>query len=91
MHFVAIIKMCYISFEKKLEDIFLCRQLTFLFLFLVFLLCILLVSSYPIRNCYTMCACFRVGARTFQVLARQGPVRTHHDSARAGFFSRPCL
>jgi flagellar biogenesis protein FliO len=69
MYFVAIIKMCYISFEKKLEDIFLGRQLTFFFFFLVFVLCILLVSSYLVRNCYTVCAYFRADARTFQVLA----------------------
>jgi hypothetical protein len=70
MHFVAIIKMCYISFEKKFEDIFLYRQLSFFFFFLVFLLCMLLVNSNPIRNCYIVCAYFRAAARTFQVLAR---------------------
>jgi hypothetical protein len=37
------------------------------------------VSAYLVRNCYTVCACFRTGASTFQVLAR-------HDSARAYFF-----
>jgi hypothetical protein len=69
MQFVAIIKMCYICFEKKLEDIFLCRPLIFFFFFLVSLLYILLVSSYLVRNCYTVCAYFRADARTFQVLA----------------------
>ena len=33
MHFAAIIKVCYISFEKKLEDIFLYWQLIFVFFF----------------------------------------------------------
>jgi hypothetical protein len=33
MHFVAIIKMCYISFEKKLEDLFMPKNNFFLFLF----------------------------------------------------------
>jgi hypothetical protein len=37
------------------------------------------VSAYLVRNCYTVCTCFRAGASTFQVLA-------HHDSARAYFF-----
>jgi hypothetical protein len=61
----------------------------FLFLFLFFQLYILLISSYLIRNCYTVCACFRAGASTFQVLARYDPIRARHDSARAYLFPRP--
>jgi hypothetical protein len=45
----------------------------------VFQLCFLLVSAYLVRNCYTVCACFRAGANTFQVLTR-------YDSICAYFF-----
>jgi hypothetical protein len=91
MHFVAIMKVCYIFFESKLEDIFLCRPITFFFFCFVFQLCILLVSSYLVRNCYTVCACFCAGANTFQVLTHFDPVRARHDFARAVFFPRPRL
>jgi hypothetical protein len=92
MHFVAIMKMCYIFSELKLEDIFFWRPPTFFILFLVFQLCFLFVSAYLVRNCYTMCACFRVGANTFQVLTRHDSVRACHDSAHAYFFpARTCF
>jgi hypothetical protein len=49
-------------------------------------LCFLLISAYLVRNCYSVCACFRAGASTFQVLARYDSVRARHDSANAYFF-----
>jgi hypothetical protein len=55
--------------------------MNFSFYFFVLQLCFLLV-----RNCYSVCACFRAGASTFQVLAHYDSVRARHDSADAYFF-----
>jgi hypothetical protein len=60
--------------------------MNFSFYFFVLQLCFLLVSAYLVRNCYSVCACFRAGASTFQVLARYDSVRARHDSADAYFF-----
>jgi hypothetical protein len=60
--------------------------MNFSFHFFVLQLCFLLVSTYLVRNCYSVCACFRAGASTFQVLARYDSVRARHDSADAYFF-----
>jgi hypothetical protein len=60
--------------------------MNFSFHFFVLQLCFLLVSAYLVRNYYSVCACFRAGASTFQVLARYDSVRTRHDSADAYFF-----
>jgi hypothetical protein len=60
--------------------------MNFSFHFFVLQLCFLLVSAYLVRNCYSVCACFRAGASTFQVLARYDSVRARHDSADAYFF-----
>jgi hypothetical protein len=60
--------------------------MNFSFHFFVLQLCFLLVSAYLVRNCYSVCACFRAGANTFQVLARYDSVRARHDSADAYFF-----
>jgi hypothetical protein len=60
--------------------------MNFSFYFFVLQLCFLLVSAYLVRNCYSVCACFRAGASTFQVLARYDSVRARHDSVDAYFF-----
>jgi hypothetical protein len=60
--------------------------MNFSFYFFVLQLCFLLVSAYLVRNCYSVCACFRAGASTFQVLARYDSVRARHDSANAYLF-----
>jgi hypothetical protein len=60
--------------------------MNFSFHFFVLQLCFFLVSAYLVRNCYSVCACFRAGASTFQVLARYDSVRARHDSADAYFF-----
>jgi hypothetical protein len=53
--------------------------------FFVLQLRFLLVSAYLVRNCYSVCARFRAGANTFQVLARYDSVRARHDSGDAYF------
>jgi hypothetical protein len=67
--------------------------MNFSFYFFVLQLCFLLVSAYLVRNCYSVCACFRAGASTFQVLdrydsihARYDSIHARHDSADAYFF-----
>jgi hypothetical protein len=60
--------------------------MNFSFYFFVLQLCFFLVSAYLVRNCYSVCACFRAGASTFQVLARYDSVHARHDSADAYFF-----
>ena len=63
----------------------------FYFFFIVFQLYKLLVSSYLVRNCYTVCACFYARARTFQVRAIYDPIRARHDSTCAYLLASPCL